>query len=369
MKKIVFITTVNHNVGDDFVREGLKYLFRQKFSNEVIEFENIHKHSPITCRHGYEWFRNYRLSSKIDYLLPLSLTRDRILESDIVVQSGAPVYWCHDALNSHCANNEWYQPLILRRFTKNKKAKLLNLAAGTCQNYHSDGTEFLKCVKDVEYIRKLFKISAVTTLRDSLARTVLNLLGLDSPVIPCSSIFAADEHRLKSEGNDYVAVNYMDGGSHYTFGQNIDKGKWNSEFQSFYWKIKKMSRVVFICHNKQEVYEAKRFDPAAEIFYSDDFIAYMKFYSRARFGILNRVHGAFMLASFGKPSIVIGNDTRAKMANEIALRSYFVNDVDCQLLIKEYERLEEESGTYGDRFYAIKRKAFTDYLNALRVLL
>jgi hypothetical protein len=68
--KITFITTVNHNVGDDFVRAGLQYLLQQHFKNQNIEFQNIHKHACITSRYGFEQFRNERFSMLLDKVLP-----------------------------------------------------------------------------------------------------------------------------------------------------------------------------------------------------------------------------------------------------------------------------------------------------------
>jgi len=365
--KISIITTVDHNVGDDFVREGIKYLLRQKFKNENIEFQNIHKHSPITTRYGFESFRYLRLSSKVDNIIPKNWTKDRVLEADIVVQSGAPVYWCHEIGGGHCYNNEWYKPLIKNRLLKNKKIKFLNIAAGTCQRYHSDGSEF--CSKCNEYIKEFYRLADATTLRDTLAKVVFNKIGLDAPVIPCSSIFAIDEHNLKNEGEEYVVVNYMKGGAHYTFGQKIDVIKWENEFKKFYFKLKENERVIISCHNQKEVNEALKLDPKAEIFYKkDDYLAYMKFYGKAKFGIMNRVHGAFLMASYGKPSIVIGNDSRAKMANEIGIESFYVNDVTCKLLMEKYKYLNTGADGYSQKFLAIKSKAFEDYMQALSIL-
>lgn len=363
--KISIITTVDHNVGDDFVREGIKYLLRQYFKNEDLQFQNIHKHSPITTRYGYENFRKLRLSSIADKIIPKSWSKDRVFEADMLVQSGAPVYWCHDG--THCYKNEWYKPLIKERFVKNKNAKLINLAAGTCQKYHSDGTEF--CKKCNEYIKEFYELSKITTVRDTLAKVVLNKIGLDVPVIPCSSIFAIDELNLKNEGEEYVVVNYMKGGSHFTFGQKIDFEKWESEFKKFYFELKEKERVVISCHNQKEVNEALELDPNAEIFYQkDDYLAYMKFYSKAKFGIMNRVHGAFLMASYGKPSIVIGNDSRARMPEEIGLKHYFVNDADYKLLNQEYEFLKSGADNFAERFKVIKEKAYGDYMKAFSAL-
>lgn len=365
--KISIITTVNHNIGDDFVRDGIKYLLKQYFKGEKLEFQNIHKHSPITTRYGFEKIRSLKLSKLLDKAIPKSITRDRVLEADILIQSGAPVYWCHADVNVHCYQNEWYKPLIKERFLKKTNAKLVNLAAGTCQKYHSDGSDF--CEQCNSYIKEFYELADVTTVRDTLAKIVLGNIGLSVNVIPCSSIFAINEYGLKNQGEDYVVVNYMKGGAHYTFGQKIDSEKWFKEFKKFYLELKKRETVVFSCHNQKEVKEALQIDPEAKIFYKEnDHIEYMKFYSKAKFGIMNRVHGAFLLASYGKPSIVIGNDSRSKMAEQIGLKSYFVNDVDSCLLNRDYEYLSTGANSFKERFKEIKEKAYKDYLNALAAL-
>ena len=369
MKRISFITTVDHNIGDDFVREGIKYLLRRYFSGQELIFENIHKHSPITVRHGFEWLRSDIFGKVIDKILPLGLTKDRVLDADIIVQSGAPVYWCHKIGGGHCAQNEWYTPLINRRCLKNEKTILLNLAAGTCQRYDSDGLEFRKCPVCSKYIQDFFNLCKVTTVRDALAKKVFNSIGLDAPLIPCSSIFAIDEYGWKDEHPEYVVVNYMREGGHYTFGQEIDFEKWHKDFKKFYYEIKKTERVIFSCHNQKEVDEAKSINQDAEIFYRpNDYLAYMKFYAKAKLGIVNRVHAAFLMASYGKPSIVIGNDSRAKMANEIGLKNVFVNDANSHYLMSQYEDIKDVIGNFGERFTEIKKKAYNNYMTALSVL-
>ena len=69
-KTIAIITTVDHNVGDDFVREGLKYILRKHFVLEELNFLHIHKHSPITSRYGFEKLRKLNYSKRIDKLIP-----------------------------------------------------------------------------------------------------------------------------------------------------------------------------------------------------------------------------------------------------------------------------------------------------------
>ena len=342
-------------------------MLRRFFKKANIEFESIHKHAPITSRFGFEHWRNQKKSSRIDNRLPLWLNKDRILQADLVVQSGAPVYWCHDSVKSHCWQNEWFTPLIRRRLEKNKNAGLLNLAAGSCQTFFSDGSEF--CANCHDYVREFYDLSSVTTLRDKVALNIFEALGLKAPLIPCSSIFAVDEHNLAGGDADYVVVNYMPMAAHYDFGQNINTAQWKNEFQKFYNQIKKTEQVIFACHDASEKAAALTIDPNAEIFFaSNDFLAYMKFYAGAKYGIMNRVHGAFMMAAFGRPSFVIGNDTRARMVEEIGLQAAFVHDVSAATLMQQVSNLAKDSGKFRDQFLALKEKALADYMNAFASL-
>ncbi len=366
--KVSFITTVNHNVGDDFIREGLKYLVRQSFKGAEVKFSNIHKHSPITSRDGFERVRSLRQSERWDKRLPLWITSDKVLSADVVIQSGAPVYWYHKGITDCVRGNEWYKPLIKWRYQKKKEGKLLNMAAGSCQTYFSNGKEFLESEKVCNYIKEFHSLSNVTTVRDQLAKNILeDYLGLTANLIPCSSIFAVDEYQLQDNGSEYVVVNYMSGGGHFTFGQSIDFTNWQKEFKQFYNKLKKQEKVIFSCHNQKEVEEAKQIDPNAEIFFSHNYLDYMKFYSKAKFGFMNRIHAAYQLSSYGKPSIIVGADTRATMAKEIGNCSVFVEDVTKDMLMDTYESFEKTAGEYKEKFIEIKKKAFDDYMNVLSI--
>ena len=56
------------------------------------------------------------------------------------------------------------------------------------------------------------------------------------------------------------------------------------------------------------------------------------------------------------------------MAEEIGLKHYFVNDVDYELLNREYEFLKSGANNFNNRFKVIKEKAYKDYMKALSVL-
>lgn len=366
-KKITFITTVDHNVGDDFVREGLKFLLKKHFDKDEVQFTSIHKHSPITSLYGFEWLRSNRYGKRLEPFVPVSVFPDRITEADFVIQSGAPVYWCNPSENSYCSRNEWFDVLIRKRFKKHSHARLLNIAAGTCQPYFSDGSEFLGNQEVIDYIREFYSYSTITTVRDKLALNLLNNIGIhDAHLLPCTSIFAAEEHGITAGPNEYVYLNYMKGGAHYTLGQDIHVEEWEKTFSRFYNFLKEREKVALICHNKTELEAARKFDPNGTFFYSDSYVDYMKFYSKAKFSFLNRVHGGFMQASMGKPSLVIGNDSRARMTEEIGIESVFVNDATFDFLVEKYEELKMKANSYPEQIKKLRQNAMDRYLTLFK---
>lgn len=325
--KAAIITTVRHNVGDDFVREGIVHLLRELFP--ALHVSVIHKHSPITAIKWLRWIRSERVSR---YTYPVLLkggVSDAIKKADIVIQSGAPVYWCHHG-GPHCADNEWYGPLIRNNFDADRRGRrFMNVAGGSCQRFHSTGDELDSCPKCAAYIREFYDACNLTTLRDELARTMLRKAGRNADVLACTSIFARDTYNIESRSGDYIVLNFMEYGGHYTFGQNINRDAWRSEFVKLAGAARKMGRVVIACHTKEEERLAQILVPEVERFIvPDEHVEFMKFYSGAKFGVVNRVHAGFMMASFGKPVAVIGNDSRALMINNLGLNAYYVDDVN-----------------------------------------
>jgi polysaccharide pyruvyl transferase WcaK-like protein len=376
--KISIITTLKHNVGDDFVREGILYLLEKKIGNYKVSF--IHKHIPITVRPEFEWIYICGLTKLLDKIhkfsglllskvldaLPLNKKSDKILNCNLLVQSGAPVYWCFpNGGGSH--NNEWYSPLICRRYSKVKKRVVfINLGAGTCQHFYSNGTEFIKNNSCASFIRELHSLTSVTTVRDTLSKKILNNLGMNAPVIPCPSIFARERLNILPDKTKYIALNFMTLGGHYGLWQQIDIRKWENTFKAFYNKIRDKFPVVLVCHDKKEVMAAKKILPEADLFFAKSAKNYLEFYSRAKFFMGCRVHGAYATASFGRPAFIIGTDTRARMAEEISLNYAFVNDVDSHYLEEIYHNLEKQCDSYPDQFIAIRKKALNNYLNTLK---
>ena len=379
ISKVAVITTVDHNVGDDFVREGILFLLEKKLG----QFEPllIHKHVPITVRQRLDWvyrtgmasfadripqLGSRRLSKLLD-LLPLNPQKDKILLSDLLVQSGAPVYWVLPS-GSGAHTNEWYEPFIRRRYQNiSSRVPFINLGAGTCQPYYSDGSEFAGNSQVSDYICDLYDKCLVTTVRDTLSNKVLAGYGRHAPVIPCPSIFGRDRLQIAPKRPEYIAMNFMQVGGHYDFDQPIDPDKWGRTFASFYRTMSNEQAVVISCHNEKELREVRAILPEAKVFIAKTAQEYLDFYSGASCYVGNRVHAAFATASFGRPGFIIGSDTRALMAAQIGLESIFVEEVTEDILVAKSRELLADD-TYSDRFAQIKEQAFQDYQEALTPL-
>lgn len=367
--KLSIITTVKHNIGDDFVREGIIHLIKEITS--VSKVELIHKHSPVTSFYGFENLRYLRASRVVEPVLRLFNVGNRIINADVLVQSGAPVYWCHPG-GPHCADNEWFNPLIRKRFLKDQRdRKFLNIAGGSCQRYHSVGEEINGCPKCKSYIAEFFDACDLTLLRDELAKKMLNLSGRDAEVLPCTSIFARDHFRITPKSEGYIAVNFMENGGHYTFCQSIDADKWRKNFAMIVEKLKPhATRVIAACHTAAEEKLIQQVVPGTETYIvPDDHVAFMNFYAGARFGIVNRVHAGFMMASFGKPAAVIGNDSRALMIRNLNLTPHYVGDVDAHLIDKMIDELLLREKTYIDEIEEIRKAARSNYVEKISKVL
>lgn len=369
--RVAVITTLKHNVGDDFVREGILHLLSAVLG--TVEVSSIHKHLPLTARPSWDWYYHrgiagllHRLPRALDLWLskqidrlPLNPRTDKVLRADAVIQCGAPVYWLHDG--NSCATAEWFEPLVRRRWLRvADHVKLLNLAGGTCQRFDSDGSEFAGQTATLNHIQQFFDWCRLTTVRDQLSLKVLAHVHRTAPLLPCTSIFARDRLAVTPGPTEYVALNYMPGAGHYAFGQPIDPLRWEQTWADFARQIALRRKCAVICHNKVELSAAERLAPSIPRLFSTDPREVLRFYSRASHGILNRVHGAFALASFGRPSLVIGTDSRARMTDQIGLRSVFVSNVSVPLLLEADEELGRRTD-YKETFVHLAARARSEY--------
>lgn len=360
--EIALITTIDHNVGDDFVRLGLQFLLRQVFSKEQLYFNLIHKHAPLSSRLIFKSVRNAFWGKWIDGMLPVAWTQDVLRRADLIIQCGAPTAWCHPSCHSHSYQNEWFKNLIVRR--KISRHQFWNIGGGSCMKYHQD--DGVLCERCQRYILELTSSAQKTIIRDRVILKMYQSLGYEIPHGPCPSLFCSEALNERPPAGQYVVINYMPHGGHYTYGQKIDHKKWRNTLLQFYMLLRQQERVVFIAHDHSEATVTRQYFPDAEIFNGEkNPLATLKMYAAAKYGFVNRVHGALAMASFGIPSFVIGSDTRSTMIENFDLKHQFVGDIELNDLLREWKNLQARQTNYQQTITELKDTTLKNYIQWL----
>lgn len=321
--KIGFLTTIRHNVGDEFIRHGIKNVL-DKIGIQYSPFY-VDKHDVNSLQHAiYDE----------DHLL-----EDKYRQSDVFIQAGAPVYWNlkngAQSINSGWSHWFWRD----RVFTDGPGPKFLNLGAGSCQEWGDTPDSFTKDKDCCTFAHQTIKHSLLTTVRDPLAGSILESLGHMVPLLPCPAFLAGAGTRPKFSMGNLIGVNLMELGGHYDLEGNFNVDNWSRDIRSLLDELRKMGRVVFISHNIDEMYFQNHFlQPGERIFHSDSWIEYLELYQRCAFVVANRVHGAVVAGGFGVPSVILGNDSRAQIGEPIGIpyfRSGHFRPRDLACFIKE----------------------------------
>lgn len=366
--KIGIITTLDHNIGDDFIRKGIINLLEEKYKGSKLNYVLINKHLPFTIYPKWHPINSLsflkkikggtRLKNLIDkYLIKIPFTKFN--DCDLIIQSGAPVYW------NDCYLCEWNIPIwqnVIDRL--HKKIPVLNVAAGSCYPYEQQPAE-ISNNNDIEYITHISDICKITTTRDRLANTLLNSLGKTNTKIPCTA-FLAFNAEATLDDDHFILVNYMKGGGHFDWKQEIDAAKWELIFKETVIEIKKTSKVAFICHNEAEKLLASDLNLGIDIFYPKNLDEYISIIRRCKFAINNRLHASVAMAGIGIPSIAIGTDTRLFMVDELSLPTYYVKEIkDSKQLIEKSLELLEKRFEYKNRLLTLKNEVKTKYIKLL----
>jgi hypothetical protein len=179
-------------------------------------------------------------------------------------------------------------------------------------------------------------------------------------------LFAVDRLKIAPANGEYIVLNYMPAGGHFLLGQPIDAEAWERRFVTLAKRLAEHDRVILVCHNQKESEAAQRILPGFEYFLSSDYRQYLRLYSRARWGMLNRVHGCFALASLGKPSAVIGSDSRAKMVRQLGLPEVFVNDANDDWLECASIELDRRAAVFPQQMDDVKLAVAMRYDSLIR---
>src|SRR6266498_1438785 len=158
--KIGLVTTLNTNIGDDFIREGVCHVLKQVLGSVELEFISVNKHRPYSVYpkwHPTHWVAATRHLPRGRYFLRRVLSRygarvglSRFDNCNLIVQCGTPVAW------PGCSKSEWAEPLwthVVGRHSR-KGTPVLNLGAGACYPWEKQ-PETIEDENDACYLRRI----------------------------------------------------------------------------------------------------------------------------------------------------------------------------------------------------------------------
>ena len=347
--KIVFMTTVGVNVGDEFIREGIFSFFDEIFESWTPFYVNKHDLLSLEALH-------------LDEFTTLD---DKFRDADIIAQAGAPVYWKIGESTSYSV--EWAEELWQKRiFVLGPQKPILNISAGACQPYPDFARTFLSDPRCVEFARKAAAACRWTSVRDPLASQILCALGIEHEVLPCAAFHAARRSNFKGTFGGVVAVNLMPFGGHFRLRDDIDDQAWNTAGRDLVKSLRKYHRLLFIAHDASEKAFMERYRSEGEvIFHSTSWRDYLHVYAKSSAVVSNRVHGAVCAAGFGRPAIIIGNDTRLMIGDFIGIPSLYVMEAKAGQVVDLVEEGIRGQKAEGERLIHLREESAGRYRSAI----
>lgn len=363
--RIGLITTLNTNIGDDFIREGICLVLREIFRGHQIQFIAVNKHDPLMVYPrwhpihlaklaGYLPRARYRAFSLIERCAS-KLKLSRFDSCDLVVQCGAPVLW------PGCHRCEWAEPLwhhVVGRLSQ--RIPVLNLAAGSCYPWERQPTHITD-TEDAEYLRAILNYCHLTTVRDTVAQRLCVSLGVKTPLLPCSA-FLAGETDVAAGADGVILVNYMSGGGHYGWDQGIDSLAWCETVKALIARLQRRHRLIFLCHSEEEYSLARNLDPTLPRVLPKTPQEYFSLVAEAKAALCNRMHASIRLAGLGVPSVAVCTDTRLLMVDTIGLPCLYVKEASVDQLEQALENLLAHRTEESERLLALRAETFRRYV-------
>jgi len=288
---IVFSTTVGHNIGDDFIRFGVRQLIPDWVEYNALYFNRGYQSQQV---YNNAWTKHMEAMD----LFLLAGTPELIPKNDVFFR------WCID-----------------------KRVPVMLVGVGTMLRAQqwAKNDQVITGVQDTVFdgggrklLEHLASICVLAIARDQLMQDALLALGYDCKLLPCPSLCSVDVGELRGEqkrlGICYRTVAPIDGlPAHYHLGT---KDKSALLVEATYNRFSGDSEWTpfVICHYLGDLLQAQRLFPKAEVLYSGEARDYEAFYQRADFVIGNRLHGALIPAALGIPAIYIGSDSRIDAA-------------------------------------------------------
>jgi hypothetical protein len=366
--KVGLITTLNTNIGDDLIRAGVMRLLEALLPSH-LSLVVVNKHDPMTVYPPGSLGRTARLLPPSRFRrraqnLTARLTdmlHSRFETCDLIVQCGAPVIY------PGCSKGEWSAPLwygVIRKV--HQRIPVFNLAAGSAYSWEHC-PETIPGGTDATYAQDIHSFSRLTTARDQLTEKLFASVGASAPLIPCTAFLASGPISPRPERTSGpIILNYMPGGGHYSFGEDIDASRWRRIFLELVKRLRKRHALVLLCHHVRELRAAEALGTGLPVRLADSSVSeYFSKVCDARLVISNRLHASVAIAGMGVPTMGIGTDTRMLMLDPLGLPYDYVEDVTAEALEEEAEAMLLSSPTERERLLQLREVVTTRYLEEM----
>lgn len=353
--KIGFLTTLHVNVGDEFIRQGIRHCVDRVRVPWIPFFVN--KHDPkslVEVRDG-----------EVDQVA------NKIRDVDIFIQSGSPVYWHHGQGGHRSTHAEWHDWVWENGLLNSvERPTLLNLGAGSCQPWADTGDSFVNDPECADFARRAAARSSLTTVRDPVASNMLTRLGVSHHSLPCPAFLAAASFATHSSAGTLIGVNLMPKGGHFEFQTRRSTPAWVRQLHDLLQRLRSQGRVLFICHSVEEQHFAHLFAEGTEqVFYSPNYRDYFDVFRMLTCIFSNRVHAAVTAAGFGVPGVIAGTDTRVQIGEWLGLGALHSPDLHAEEAAALVEALLGQRQQHRERLLCLRNETEARYLELLAPIL
>ena len=355
-RKIAFFTTLNRNVGDEFIREGVRAIL----DAAKVEYDPyfICKHTPATVTTP-----SPEETGEV---------ADKYWDADVVIQAGAPVYWHFHEGRSTSLKAEWQEWFWEQRVLgapQREHPLFLNLGAGSCLPWGDVGDAFVADAACVDFARRAGTRAALTTVREAVASSMLERLQVPHFAMPCPAFLAGARHDYRRQAEGPIGVNLMPLGGHFDLNAGFDQTQWLEDCLQLLARLRSLNQVFFVAHNaEEEKFLGMLREPGEPVFCGAHWRAYLETYGQCSMVVANRVHGAVCAAGLGVPAMIVGNDTRAEIGRFIGLPIHRSGHVRAAALFESAERLWRNRAVESERLRALRDATLARYVEAVAPL-
>jgi hypothetical protein len=367
---IGLISTTHTNVGDDLIRAGIVNLFSALLA-DGYQLETLNKHRPLQVYKKGSPARFFDLTSAGRHRIERAIWRNASTvlgpisrtvfdECDLVVNCGMPAFW------PDWQDAEWVRPLwyeVVPRLVSNG-AIFCHLSIGSAFPWTAN-KEIALSDKEAGAIRQLIEPASFTSTRDSLTAALIWRLGMAATKQCCTSLFAFHGRPPQAAKAPVFIINYMRNASHFSWGakRNI---RWRETISEV---IKVVSErqigVRFYCHSANEFESVGDDFPGFERIRPTDVDIFFRNAGGCVGSLCTRFHASLGLAAMGVPGIVVAEDSRSVMVEEIGNRFLYAPDANMEVVVAEVRSLLAEAADRSQRLVLQREKHWSDYLSFL----